>query len=311
MNLYQRAGSILAREGVSGLCRRTVNKIFPSRPKRYDPNAIVRARAEYEQLVRDFQEKTRDLGVGDLSAYYWYHTIDLGKGLVTPGDYDYRGCVSAFQFPDDMTGMNVLDVGSATGFFAFEFERRGAHVVSLELPSLADWDMITPEREQTLDCLRTVHGAKTLEQAHFFHLEGPFAFCRNALHSSVRRCYSRIYDLSPATLGVDAFDLIFVGDVLPHTWAPFPALDRLAALCRGTLIIAQDMAGETDERPLMVYIGGDQPNENRSWWLFNQKCLEQMLRKLGFKTIEAVSSHSGALRRVWRHYDRVVYHANR
>jgi hypothetical protein len=45
-----------------------------------------------------------------------------------------------FQFPVDMRGMSVLDVGSATGFFAFEFERRGAEVLSLELPSLEDLD---------------------------------------------------------------------------------------------------------------------------------------------------------------------------
>jgi len=36
--------------------------------------------------------------------------------------------------------MTVLDVGSATGFFAFEFERRGARVISVELPSLRDLD---------------------------------------------------------------------------------------------------------------------------------------------------------------------------
>ena len=35
-----------------------------------------------------------------------------------------------FHFPDRMRGMTVLDAGSATGFFAFEFERRGARVVS-------------------------------------------------------------------------------------------------------------------------------------------------------------------------------------
>ncbi len=44
------------------------------------------------------------------------------------------------DFPENMSGMTVLDVGSATGFFAFEFERRGARVISVELPSLRDLD---------------------------------------------------------------------------------------------------------------------------------------------------------------------------
>jgi len=36
--------------------------------------------------------------------------------------YDFRQSLPCFQFPEDMRGMRVLDVGSATGFFAFEFE---------------------------------------------------------------------------------------------------------------------------------------------------------------------------------------------
>src|ERR1700744_4811090 len=96
-----------------------------------------------EQCVeesRTFAERAEQLGFHDVSRYYWYHTIDLGDGLITPGMYDYRETLPAFDFPVDMRGMTVLDVGSATGFFAFEFERRGARVVSLELPSLVNLD---------------------------------------------------------------------------------------------------------------------------------------------------------------------------
>jgi hypothetical protein len=86
-----------------------------------------------------------------LSKYYWCHTIDLGDGLVTPGDYDYRSSLPLFQFPEDMRGMTVLDVGSATGFFAFEFEKREAVVTSVELPSIADWDMPAGENAALRD----------------------------------------------------------------------------------------------------------------------------------------------------------------
>jgi SAM-dependent methyltransferase len=311
MKLYQRAGSILAREGVSGLYRRALRRVLTPRPKTYDPAEMARARAEYARLAAAFAENTRGRGPDDLANYYWYHTIDLGGGLVTPGDYDYRAALAAFHFPDDMSGMDVLDVGSATGFFAFEFERRGARAVSLELPSLADWDMLSRDREEMLRRFVAVQNAERPEQAYHRHLEGPFAFCRDALRSRVRRCHARIYDLTPATVGADGFDLIFVGDVLPHTWAPLPALDRLASLCCGTLVISQDMVEGEDPRPLMQYIGGDSSNENRSWWLMNQTCLEQMLRKLGFTKITAVGQHTGVMRRAWRHYDRLVIHATK
>ena len=58
--------------------------------------------------MRAFSERASELGLPDTSRYYWYHTIDLGDGLVTPGMYDYRQTISAFQFPDDMSGMTCL-----------------------------------------------------------------------------------------------------------------------------------------------------------------------------------------------------------
>ncbi len=141
-----------------------------------------------------------------------------------------------------MRGMTVLDVGSATGFFAFEFERRGARVVSTELPSLRDLDrfpgqsvenslqkierMIFPDGLD-LESLRRGDSERELYRCL---LDGPFQFCRHRLASKVERCYSTIYDLTPEKLGVEnpGFDLIFVGDVLVHTLYPLKALAALA-----------------------------------------------------------------------------------
>src|SRR5687767_12426753 len=56
----------------------------------------------------------------------WYHRIDLGDGIETPGHFRMADYVPHYRFPDRMDGMRVLDVGASTGFFAYEFERRGA-----------------------------------------------------------------------------------------------------------------------------------------------------------------------------------------
>jgi len=85
--------------------------------------------------------------------------------------------------------MHVLDIGSATGFFSFEFEKRGATVTSVELPTIADWDMPSG-KEKTLRELMEVHKAKSVEDLHYLHLDGPFLFCRKMLNSNVNRCYS-------------------------------------------------------------------------------------------------------------------------
>lgn len=209
-----------------------------------------------------------------------------------------------------MRGMHVLDVGSGTGFFAFEFERRGAQVVSVDLPSMASLDRFPGETlEQTIHKIehmmpehalysaeqnKEIFGAEALNELHRTHLEGPFRFCHRRLKSQVTRCYSTIYEVSREKLRQSDFDLVFIGDVLVHTINPLQALAAVAALCRDTLIISQVLAETVESQPLMLYVGGDQPGEDQvSWWWPNRTCFEQMLRKLGFQEAALVGYHTG------------------
>src|SRR2546429_5924908 len=133
MRLYQKVCAVIADEGMSGLLRRIIRKFsITSEASSNDERAKVRE--DYERLVSDFNARALAMGYGDIKKYYWYHTVDLGNGLVTPGTYDYRTALPRFQFPEDMSGMNVLDVGSATCFFEYEFEKKGVSVISVKLP---------------------------------------------------------------------------------------------------------------------------------------------------------------------------------
>src|SRR4051794_14553803 len=91
-------------------------------------NTPLEVRELHVRLKREFDERARLLGLGDLSHYFWYHTIDLGNGLLTPGTYDFREGLAGYGFEENLQGWKVLDIGPATGFFSFEFERRGADV---------------------------------------------------------------------------------------------------------------------------------------------------------------------------------------
>ncbi len=317
MKLYQRACKALAEDGVAGLARRAARKLFARKDEgqaqaERDRNELLAAENEYPRLVDDFLRRARERGHGDLSNYYWYHTVDLGDGLVTPGDYDYRHVLPEFHFPDDMSGMDVLDVGAATGFFSFELERRGARVVSVDLPSLTAWDVIHGERERSLKGLMEYHRAASPEEAYRRHLDGPFEFCRTVLGSKVRRVHSTVYELSRQKLGVDGFDWIYLGDVIPHIFAPLTALNALAPLCKGTLVISSDLWDPGTSFPAMRYTGGDGPcADHRSWWCPNRLCLEQMLRRVGFREVRLVGRHRTLLRRHWKHISRPVLHATK
>jgi tRNA (mo5U34)-methyltransferase len=63
----------------------------------------------------------------------WFHQIDLGNGLITPGADRSSRKLATIGLPDDLCGKTVLDVGAWDGFFSFEAERRGAaRVVAID-----------------------------------------------------------------------------------------------------------------------------------------------------------------------------------
>ena len=254
-----------------------------------------------------------------------FRSVGLPDGVATPGMYDYRPTVGAFQFPSDMKGMTALDVGSATGFFAFEFERRGAQVTSVDLPSLELLDRFPGQETSTLlkkiQHMIVPHSADKLtglihdysaQELHHYLLDGPFRLCAQALNSKVERRYATIYDLSPERLGRTSYDYVFLGDILVHTLRPFDAIVAAAKMCLGTLVIAQMMPGSPNDPPAMVYSGGDKPREDDiCWWLPNEQCFVQLLKKLGFADVRVVGTHEGEQRPAGHPFSRKILHARR
>jgi tRNA (mo5U34)-methyltransferase len=314
--------ALLRKAARSRLLRRFARKVIS-----IDAKAVAK---QYAAEVECFNADMWRRGVQDIERYYWYHSVDLPSdgasgNTTTPGMYDYRFIVDAFHFPENMRGMNVLDVGSATGYFAFEFERRGAEVVSVDLPNLDQLDrfpgqntsnvvrkiehMCTPGSSNTLGPTAREVSAQEL---HYYLIEAPFQLCSRLRGSRVERRCCTIYELSPERLDRASFDYVFVGDVLVHTLRPFDALAAAARMCSGTLVIAQFMPGSATDAPAMLYEGGEITGEDDvCWWLPNEQCFKQLLRKLGFAKVVAVGNYEGIHRPAGNLFSRRILHATR
>src|SRR5256885_12356289 len=89
--------------------------------------------ARGEDVTMAFTEE--ELETMARSVPVWFHSIDLGKGIVTNGwesAAQLRYEIDSFRLPD-LRGKTVLDINTWDGFFAFEAERRGASkVVALD-----------------------------------------------------------------------------------------------------------------------------------------------------------------------------------
>lgn len=54
----------------------------------------------------------------EIAKVTWWHRIDLGPGVVTPGVDDTPEKLKTLGFPEDLSGMPVPDIGAWDGFLS-------------------------------------------------------------------------------------------------------------------------------------------------------------------------------------------------
>ena len=223
-----------------------------------------------------------------VSEFEWYHRLDLGHGIVTPGSYDLRPLLGHYGLPEDLTGKTVLDVGPGHGFFAFEFERRGAVVATAELPNWIEHDA-SPALHAQFEAAGAAGNA--------YH-QGAFGFAIAARQSQVRRHFCNVYDLTPERVGT--YDLVFCASVLLHLTDPLRALFALRKVCGQQAIISTgiDKSAWIFARPRARFVGR---LNGQAFWLPTVRCLEQMALTAGFARVERVSTFR--LKSVDGHFD--------
>ncbi|MEK7834197.1 MAG: hypothetical protein AAB401_24125, partial [Acidobacteriota bacterium] len=65
----------------------------------------------------ELREQVRQVGIEQndmLLSGSWWHSIDLGNGLVTPGVHsleEMRGLYRSLKLPEDLAGKTLLDIG--------------------------------------------------------------------------------------------------------------------------------------------------------------------------------------------------------
>ncbi|MFQ5823491.1 MAG: class I SAM-dependent methyltransferase [bacterium] len=216
-----------------------------------------------------------------VNQFYWYHVLDLGNQIVTDGDYDIRPLLPYYGIPEDLQGKTVLDVGRGSGFFSFEFERRGADVTATDLSSFFDWDFVGGDAERNY---RIAKASSESEYNKRYH-HGAFDLAKELLHSNVKSVLVNVYNMTRAMFEGKQFDLVFMGSLMSHLKHPILALERLYDVTRERVIISAPTFNSKEKMPMMTLVG-TADNDRRSWWVPNPVCLAEMLRCVGFKEIK-------------------------
>jgi tRNA (mo5U34)-methyltransferase len=195
----------------------------------------------------------------EIAGVNWYHQIDLGDGIVTPGVDETAGRMAPLEVPSDLTGKSVLDIGAWDGVFSFEAERRGA--------------------------ARVLATDSYCWSGEGWGTKDGFLTARRILGSGVEDLEIDVMDLSPERVGV--FDLVMFVGVLYHLRHPLLALERVASVT-GHMLILDTHTAMTEERlPAMRFYPSTELNDDpTNWWGPNPPAVEAMLRDVGFERVE-------------------------
>jgi tRNA (mo5U34)-methyltransferase len=235
----------------------------------------------------------------EVAKITWWHRIDLGHGVVTPGVDDTPEKLKTLGFPEDLTGMTVLDIGAWDGFFSFEAERRGA------------------DRVLAIDsCYRDGESWQT---------NSGFDLAHRVLNSKVEHREMDVLDVSPEEIG--RFDLVLFLGVLYHMRHPLLALEKVFSVTGKQLILETHADMLLHNRPAMAfYPEKELENDPTNWCGPNSAAVKAMLKSVGFRKVEVVSGKSLLFRLgravKWRiqhvkpfmdtvQRDRMVFHARR
>jgi tRNA (mo5U34)-methyltransferase len=214
--------------------------------------------------IMDVEELKKEVAKID-----WWHSIDLGNGVITPGVDRSSWKLKKLRMPQDLSGMSVLDIGAWDGFFSFEAERRGAKRV-LAVDSFC-WN------------------------GEGWGTKAGFILARKALRSKVEDRELEVLDISPEKIGT--FDLVWFSGVLYHMPHPLLSLERVFSVTGNHLILETAVDMQWCRRPaLAFYPAKELGDDSTNWWGPNAAAVEAMLKTVGFQRVERVWRGSHAIR---------------
>lgn len=195
----------------------------------------------------------------------WYHGWQITEDIRLPGGVDVQERCNIYGIPKSLAGARVLDIGSQSGGFSLEFERRGAQVTSIDT------------------CEPDLYG---------------FATLRRILNSKIDFRQLNVYDIDQ-TFPEGHFDYVLFSGVFYHLRHPLLVVDKIRFVVKDTVwvesfvidnaFVVNGKRTKLDSKmrnsSIMQFYRKDELSEDpTNWFGPTVKCLEDILWSSGFET---------------------------
>lgn len=204
-----------------------------------------------------------DLAAKVQSLGNWYHRIDLGNGVITPGDRNQALTFNLYKshLPADLTGKRVLDLGANACGLSIEFAKRGADVVAVE------------------------YSVTYVKQAEFI-------LDHFGLADRVKVVRCDLFDV----LDLGQFDIVAYVGLFYHIRYPQLSLDMLSSVCTDKLLVStQTIPGDGLQMVNRARSTKDRKPGELYGWEPTETLFADMVAHAGFKNVKLLSTapHAG------------------
>ncbi len=224
-----------------------------------------------------------------IAGISWYHSVDLGNGIVTPGNPPDPRMV-ATGLPD-LRGKSVLDIGAWDGFWSFLAEKRHAErVVAMDhyawsvdfAARLRYWEQC--ESEGTVPDHR-------LDFTEFWQPDtmpgrAGFDLARRVTGSSVEPVHADFMTVDPEQIG--RFDVVLFLGVLYHVREPLSALERVCRLTSEVAVVETEaiaVLGMPEARLIEFHESGGLRGDYTNWFVPTEAALHALCKAAGFAKV--------------------------
>lgn len=251
----------------------------------------------------------------------WFHSIDVGGGVVTGGHKRPEQLANelAMLGLPDLHGLSVLDIGAWDGFFSFSAEALGAsRVVALDHYAWSvSWPAVYAYNAeckaagippQPHDTIPSIWHPDTLPG------KAGFDTARRLRNSKVDSVVGDFMTMDLEALGT--FDVVLFLGVLYHLMDPFLALRRLAQVTKRLAVVESVcvVVPGREHHPLCEFLESDELNgDPTNWWAPNKAAMMAMARAAGFAEVSIpVGPPEDAPPGEYEwHYGRAIMHAGK
>jgi SAM-dependent methyltransferase len=208
---------------------------------------------------------------------YWYHTMEFPDGEIVRGSWtihDFDQYIGGY----DLRGKTVLDVGTASGYLAFNAEKAGAEVTGLDAASVDEFRHVPFADSLSYRDIRQFKEVWTRDNLipiknswwHAWHKNGSRAKC---VYAPMPELYEWPEHM---------FDVVMAGAIVEHLSEPVYAIGAWARLAREAVLIPFTDVVPVDDLLLRPITPLDDGRINYVWWHLSRGLYNKIFDNLGF-----------------------------